>query len=145
MALFNDDQQQQIRQAIEEAEKHTSGEIRVCVEKHCSEEAIHRAIKYFHKLGMYHTVQRHGVLIYLATADRKFAIIGDRGIDKVVPADFWNSTRDTMLQHFKKGDLIAGLTTGLALAGKQLKKYFPQNEQDKINQLPDDIAFMDGE
>jgi uncharacterized membrane protein len=144
MALFNEDEQQQIQRAIEGAEKHSSGEVRVCVEKTCSEDVLHRAVKYFHKLGMYHTRHRNGVLIYLATVDRKFAIIGDKGIDKVVPDNFWDSTKELMLQHFKKGDLVEGLSLGICLAGEQLSKYFPA-EESKTNELSDDIAFMDGE
>jgi uncharacterized membrane protein len=82
--------------------------------------------------------------VYLATVDRKFAIIGDAGINKVVPPDFWDSTREDMLEHFKMGNLIEGIVTGLAIAGEQLQKYFPHNAGDN-NELPDDIAFMDGE
>jgi uncharacterized membrane protein len=144
MALFNDDEQQRIRLAIEEVEKYTSGEVRVCIEKTCSDDVLLRAARYFEQLGMQHTKHRHGVLIYLATVDRKFAIIGDKGINKVVPADFWDTTKDAMLEHFKFGDLVEGILTGLKIAGEQLSKYFPHHENDKPNQLPNDIAFMDG-
>jgi uncharacterized membrane protein len=144
MALFTDEEQQRIRTAIEDAEKHTSGQIRVCIEKKCSENVLDRATKYFHKLNMHKTKHRNGVLVYLATVDRKFAIIGDAGINKVVPADFWDSTKDDMLAHFKLGDLVEGITTGLNIAGEHLQKYFPHHAND-TNELSDDIAFMDGE
>jgi len=144
MALFNEDEQHRIRVAIENAEKHTSGQIRVCIEKTCSEDVLDRAAKYFHKLDMDKTRHRNGVLIYLATVDRKFAIIGDAGINKVVPADFWDSTKEDMLEHFKLGDLVEGIVTGLQIAGEHLQKYFPHHNGD-TNELPDDIAFMDGE
>ena len=144
MALFNDEEQQRIRTAIEDAEKHTSGQIRVCIEKTCSEPPLDRATKYFHKLNMHKTRHRNGVLVYLATVDRKFAIIGDGGINKVVPADFWDSTKEDMLEHFKLGDLVEGIVTGLKIAGDHLQKYFPHNAGD-TNELSDDIAFMDGE
>src|ERR1700744_4809812 len=113
MALFNEDEQHRIRVAIENAEKHTSGQIRVCIEKTCSEDVLDRAAKYFHNLDMDKTRLRNGVLIYLATVDRKFAIIGDAGIDAVVPDDFWDSTREDMLEHFKQGNLVEGIVTGL--------------------------------
>jgi uncharacterized membrane protein len=144
MALFNDDEQQRIRKAIEDVEKHTSGEVRVCIEKTCSEDVLLRAAKYFEQLGMQHTQHRHGVLIYLATVDRKFAIIGDKGINKVVTPDFWDTTKEAMLQHFKYGDLIEGILTGLKTAGEQLAKYFPHHDNDQPDQLSNDIAFMDG-
>jgi len=144
MALFNDEEQQRIRTAIEDAEKHTSGQIRVCIEKTCSEPTLDRATKYFHKLNMHKTKHRNGVLVYLATVDRKFAIIGDGGINKVVPADFWDSTKEDMLEHFKLGNLVEGIVTGLKIAGDHLQKYFPHSVDD-TNELSDDIAFMDGE
>ncbi|HMG11027.1 MAG TPA: TPM domain-containing protein, partial [Mucilaginibacter sp.] len=143
MAVFNEEEQQRIRGAIEEAENRSSGEIRVCIEKKCSEDVLDRAAKYFFQLNMHKTKLRHGVLIYVATVDRKFAIIGDAGINQVVPANFWDNTKEEMLQHFKYGDIVEGIVTGLKIAGEQLQKYFP-HAQDDNNELPDDISFMDG-
>lgn len=144
MAVFNDEEQQRILAAVADAEKHTSGQLRVCIEKKCSEEALDRAAKYFHRLNMHKTKLRNGVLIYVAVNDRKFAIIGDKGINKTVPSTFWDDVKDDMLQHFKTGNLVEGIVTGLALAGEHLQKFFP-HENDGTNELPDDIAFMDGE
>jgi uncharacterized membrane protein len=144
MPVFNEEEQSCIRKGIEEAESRSSGEIRVCIEKKCSDNVLDRASKYFFQLNMHKTALRHGVLIYVATVDRKFAIIGDAGINQVVPADFWDSTKEDMLQHFKYGDIVEGIVTGLKIAGEQLQKYFPHNAGD-VNELPDDIAFMDGE
>src|ERR1700761_9739678 len=140
MALFNEDEQQRIRRAIEDAEKHTSGQIRVCIEKTCNENVLDRAAKYFHQLDMHKTKLRNGVLIYVATVDRKFAIIGDRGINKVVSADFWDDTKEDMLNHFKYGDLVEGIVTGLSIAGESLKKFFP-HQNDGSNEISDDVAF----
>ena len=144
MPIFTNEEEQRIKSAVVDAEKHTSGEIRVCIEKKCSEEVLDRAAKYFRKLDMHKTALRNGVLIYMATVDRKFAIIGDAGINKVVPADFWDSTKEDMLEHFKLGDLVEGIVTGLQIAGEHLQKYFPHHNGD-TNELSDDIAFMDGE
>jgi uncharacterized membrane protein len=144
MAIFNEEEQQRIRTAIENAEKHTSGQLRVCIEKTCSEDVLDRAAKYFHKLEMHETKLRNGVLIYVATDDRKFAIIGDRGINKVVPENFWDDTKEDMLEHFKQGNLVEGIVTGLEIAGDHLQKFFPHQNEDN-NELPDDIAFMDGD
>jgi uncharacterized membrane protein len=143
MAVFTEEEQQRIQQAVADAEKNTSGEIRVCMEKNCADEALDRAVKYFTQLEMHKTKLRNGVLIYVATVDRKFAIIGDSGINNVVPDDFWDATKEDMLNHFKYGNLVEGIVTGIKNAGDQLKKYFPYMLDDK-NELPDDIAFMDG-
>src|ERR1700712_5479765 len=115
MAVFNDEEQLRIRSAIESAEKNTSGQIRVCIEKTCSDDVLDRAAKYFHQLDMHKTRLRNGVLIYVATVDRKFAIICDAGINQVVPEGFWDSTKEDMLEHFKYGNLIEGIVTGLKI------------------------------
>jgi uncharacterized membrane protein len=143
MALFNDEEQQRIRAAIENAERRTSGQLRVCVEKTCSDDVLDRAAKYFHQLNLHQTKLRNGVLIYVAVVDRKFAIIGDAGINKTVPANFWDDVKDDMLEHFKNGNMVDGIVTGLTLAGDHLRQYFPKNGV-FVNEIPDDISFMNG-
>jgi len=89
---------------------------------------------------MHQTALRNGVLIYLATDDHQFAIIGDAGIDQKVPEDFWESTKDMMLDSFRKGDYVSGLIAGIEKAGEQLGRYFPRRSDD-VNELPNDIYF----
>ena len=143
MGIFSEQEQQLISQAVESAERFTSGEIRVCIEKSCSEPVLDRAANYFKKLDMHKTAKRNGVLIYVATNDHQFAIIGDEGINRLVPHDFWNSTKDAMLGHFKNQNLVGGIVTGVKLAGEQLQTFFPYLDSD-VNELPNDISFMDG-
>lgn len=142
MSFLTEHEQDLITGAISEAEKLTSGEIRIAVEKHCQGEAFERATSYFAKLGMDKTSLRNGVLIYIAYEDRKFAIIGDRGIHKVVPEDFWETTQTAMKAHFAAGNLLQGLIAGVQLAGEKLSQNFPHRNGD-INELPNDIIFMD--
>jgi uncharacterized membrane protein len=143
MAVFTEEEQRLIRTSIENAEKQTSGQLRVCIEKTCTGNVLDRAANYFHQLNMHKTRLRNGVLIYVATVDRKFAIIGDAGINKVVPSTFWDDTKEDMLQHFKYGNIVEGIVTGIQIAGDHLQKYFPQQTGGE-NELPDDISFMDG-
>lgn len=140
MPLFDNENQARIKAAIQEAEKQTSGEIRVCAEKHCPEEILDRAAWYFDELGMQKTAARNGVLIYIALSDRQFAIIGDAGINAVVGNEFWNETRDTMISWFKKGELAEGLIAGIRKAGLALREHFPGTDGDR-NELPDDIVL----
>ncbi|MFA6278018.1 TPM domain-containing protein [Pedobacter sp. UC225_61] len=142
MSLFTTQEQELIANAIAEAEKATSGEIRIAIEKHCHGSAFERATQYFAELGMDKTAQHNGVLIYLAHEDKKFAIIGDRGIDTVVPADFWETTQVAMKAHFLSGNLAEGIIAGVALAGEKLALFFPYQSGD-VNELPNDIIFMD--
>lgn len=142
MGLFTEEQQEQISNAISAAEKATSGEIRIAVDKHCEGDAFEKATSYFAKLGMDKTTRHNGVLIYLAYADHKFAIIGDSGINKVVPPNFWEMTKVAMKAHFASGNLAQGIIAGVHLAGEQLATFFPFESGD-INELPNDVIFMD--
>jgi uncharacterized membrane protein len=142
MGIFTEQEQEQISNAISGAEKATSGEIRIALEKHCDGDAFERATSYFTKLGMDKTSRHNGVLIYMAHADHKFAIIGDRGINKVVPPDFWETTKIAMQAHFAAGNLAQGIISGVVLAGEKLAIFFP-SQNDDVNELPNDIIFMD--
>ena len=135
-------EQQRIVDAIQEAEKATSGEIRVHVEPHCaSVDPVARAVEVFATLGMHQTKLQNGVLFYLAHTDRKFAIVGDKGIDAVVPAGFWEQTKEVMRTQFATGNYVDGLRQGIAQAGQQLKQYFPYDGTTDTNELPDAISF----
>lgn len=138
--LFTAEQKQQIVAAIREAEKNTSGEIRVHIDKKCKEDVLDRAAYMFDALDMQKTTLRNGVLIYLATEDRQFAILGDAGINQKVPVGFWDGVRDLMISNFKQGKFTEGLSEGIKLAGEQLKRHFPYQSNDK-NELADDISF----
>ncbi len=138
--FFTQEQEAEIVAAIQAAERNTSGEIRVHVEAHCKGDAFKRGLQVFKQLHMHETQLRNGVLFYLATKDHKFAIIGDEGINAKVPTGFWNEIRDTMQSAFKKGQFTAGLCAGIAASGNALKAYFPYNEEDDVNELPDSIS-----
>lgn len=142
MGIFTEQEQELIANAISEAEKATSGEIRIAVDKHCEGDAFEKATSYFSKLGMEKTAKHNGVLIYLAYMDHKFAIIGDSGINKVVPADFWETTKVAMQAHFSGGNLVQGIIAGIVLAGEKLASFFPFQSGD-INELPNEIVFID--
>jgi uncharacterized membrane protein len=139
-SFFTKEQQAQILASVKEAEKATSGEIRVHIETSCSEDVLDRAAWVFKKLGMYKTAERNGVLFYLAVNDRKFAIIGDSGINSRVPAGFWDEVKGLLLKNFKESKFTEGLSEGIILAGKQLKTHFPYASND-VNELSDDISF----
>ena len=138
--FFPQEEQDDIKQAIMNAELDTSGEIRVHIESVCKGEVLDRAAYIFKKLGMSKTVSRNGVLIYLAVRNRKFAIIGDQGIHNVVPTDFWDNTKLKMLDFFRDGKFSDGLIYAITEAGAHLKQYFP-HKVDDVNELPDDISF----
>ena len=129
-----------IKVAIADAENATSGEIRLHLESRCKGEVLDRAARVFEVLKMHETERRNGVLFYLATEDRQFAILGDGGINAVVPNDFWDEVRDTVIEGLAEGNAVEGLAAGIRLAGEQLAAHFPIAADD-VNELSDDISF----
>lgn len=138
--FFTSEEQNSIVEAIKKAELNTSGEIRLHVENRCKGDVLDRAANLFSDLKMHQTQLRNGVLIYLAVEDRRFAILGDIGINQKVPDNFWDSTKSLMLEHFKKGQFALGVSKGIESAGQELKEHFPY-QKDDINELSDEISF----
>lgn len=138
--FFTDIQQRDIQLGIENAELNTSGEIRVHLTKNCKQDVIKKSKQVFEKLKMHQTELRNGVLIFLAVEDRKFAILGDKGINDLVEDDFWDSIRNQMIVEFKKEQFTVGLCQGIEMIGKKLKANFPY-QKDDTNELTNDISF----
>jgi uncharacterized membrane protein len=138
--FFSAEEKGLIKAAVEEAELNTSGEIRVHIDNNCKEDVLDRAAWWFAKLGMQKTELRNGVLFYLAIKDRKFAILGDSGINAVTPENFWDNIKEKMAEHFSQGDYSGGLREGILMAGMALKEHFPHHEDD-INELSDEISY----
>jgi uncharacterized membrane protein len=138
--FFSKEQQEQILTSVKEAELETSGEIRVHIETSHKGDVLDRSAWLFKKMGMDKTAERNGVLFYLAVSDRKFAIIGDAGINAKVPAGFWDEISELLKKNFKEGKFTEGLSEGIIMAGDQLKTHFP-HRLDDINELPDEISF----
>lgn len=133
------EEEAEVVDAIRIAEQNTSGEIRVHIEKETSIAPMERAVEVFHLLKMEQTQERNGVLIYVATQSKQFAICGDQGIHEKVTNSFWDSTKEVMLDHFKMGNNKQALVDGILKAGEQLKKYFPFQEDD-TNELSNELS-----
>jgi len=137
--FLTQEEEREVVEAIRLAEQNTSGEIRVHIEKTASIDTFERAMEVFHELKMDETELKNGVLIYLAVKDKTFVICGDKGINDVVPPDFWDCTRDIMAADFKQGNHKQGLIDGIKNAGEQLKKHFPWQHGD-TNELSNEIS-----
>ncbi len=133
--------EQLILEAIAEAEKNTSGEIRVHIENHCEGDVLDRATEVFAQLHMHLTKERNGVLFYIAIKDHQFAVLGDAGINAIVPDHFWEDITAEVIQYFKQKQYATGLSKGIRMAGEQLKAHFPYNAETDRNELSDDISF----
>jgi uncharacterized membrane protein len=138
--FFSLQQQAAVTRAITAAEHDTSGEIRVHIENSFKGGVLDRAAYIFRHLGMARTRHRNGILIYLAIKNKQFAIIGDKGIHKEVPENFWTHLHQEMLVYFRENRFDEGLIFAISETGKQLQKHFPRQAVDR-NELPDEISF----
>lgn len=139
--LFTPTDKKEIVEAIEAAERQTSGEIQVHIENHCKGDVLDRAAEVFELLKMHKTKERNAVLFYLAVEEHKFAVLGDLGINRVVPENFWETIRNEMVLHFKSKNYTEGLKLGITKCGEQLQTHFPFENKGDINELPDEISF----
>jgi len=138
--FFTPEGKKLIEQAIAEAELCTSGEIRVHVESAFSGDILDKASAAFALLKMHKTAQRNGVLFFLGLKNRKFAILGDAGINHVVPADFWDNIKKVMEEYFSRSEFAEGLAAGVKMAGEQLKIHFPV-QKDDVNELSNEVTI----
>ena len=140
--FFTTEEQQLIIDAIHNAERMTSGEVRVFVESKCSYmDAIDRAAELFFQLEMQKTDDRNAVLLYVAMKDRQLAVFGDEGIHKKVGNEYWNQEVQKMISNFNMENYAAGISEVVKDIGEALTKNFPFNNETDKNELPDDIVF----
>jgi uncharacterized membrane protein len=133
------EEEEEIISAIRLAESETSGEIRVHIEQEYVGDVYERSLDVFHLLKMDNTMQRNGVLIYVAVNNKAFVIFGDQGINRIVGINFWNTTRDKIATQFKLGNFKQGLIDGINEAGKALSVHFPWEHGDR-NELDNTIS-----
>lgn len=121
-------------------ELNTIGELRIHVEDLCDQDPYKRAVEVFNSLEMYKTISRTGILIYLATEDKKLAIIGDKGIHEKVGTDYWAKIMRDVKEIFNQKSVFEGILYGVEEVGKKLIEYFP--EQNKpVNELSNEISY----
>lgn len=138
--FFTEQQQKEIVAAIQEAERNTSGEIRLHVDYSGHKDVPKRVLQVFEELEMHQTTLKNGVLFYIAIKSHDFVIIGDKGIYDLVPENFWDEIKNTTITHFQQGDFVTGLVDGIKLCGSKLKEHFPY-QTDDVNELSDEISF----
>ena len=139
-SLLSAEQEQALVDAITQAELHTSGEIRIHLEKSTGNASSEqRAKQWFGKLEMHKTAEKNGVLFYLAIQDRQLALWAGEGINEKVPANFWQEIIDLMISEFKVGHFSEGLIAGVEKTGKALGEFFPRQDDD-VDELSNEIS-----
>jgi uncharacterized membrane protein len=140
--LFSKEEELRIVSAIRDAEYGTSGEIRLYVEDFCMRDSpVERAAEVFQLFGMFNTKARNAVLIYLAEKSHHFAIWGDSGIHERVGFQFWETEKKLLQEHFQRDEAADGICKAVQLIGARLCDYFPSDENDDPNELPDEIIY----
>ena len=138
--FFSKKEKEKILAAIRQAEKETSGEIRIHLAKKEKREVLEEAKEIFEKIGMAKTRHRNGILIFLLTQSRRFALLGDQGIHKKVPEKFWEETAQKMAKTFRQDHFADGIVEAILTTGEKLKTYFPREAGDR-NELSDRISY----
>jgi uncharacterized membrane protein len=132
--------QQKIVDSIRAAERVTSGEVKVHVELRCpGGDAYKRAADLFARLGLTKTKDRNAVLIYVATRDRKFAILGDKGIHEEVGSAFWADAVQRMKVSFARGAFGEGISGAVQSVGQRMAAKFPRKTDD-VNEIDNEIT-----
>ncbi len=137
--FLSTEEEKQIVKAIQQAEKLTSGEIRVHIDRYTEKDQLERAQEVFYLLHMNETQQKNGILFHVSIENKGFSVIGDEGINQKVPSGFWNEVKDLVIAHFKQKYFAEGLMKGIKMTGESLQHYFPY-QKDNLNELPDEIS-----
>ena len=140
--FFTEEEKKLIVDAVQHAEKRTSGEVRVFVESRCKYvDAIDRAAEIFFGLQMEKTADRNAVLLYVAMKDRQLAVFADEGIHKRLGQEYWNKEISLLIRNFNREDYAAGIRQCITDIGEALYSNFPYDNKTDKNELPDDIVF----
>jgi uncharacterized membrane protein len=130
-----------VQTAIEEAERRTSGEVRVCV-AHFFWGSVERAAdRAFARLGMLGTAQRNGVLFFVVPSRKRFVIIGDEGIHAKVGPEFWTRVAAAVSERFHARDFTGGLVQGIETVAAELSTHFPFDPDTDRDELPNTVDF----
>jgi uncharacterized membrane protein len=140
--LFSGDESARIVDAIRNAERQTSGEIRVFIESRCRfVDPLDRAAEIFWNLKMDHTAYRNAVLLYVAVRDHQFAIFADTAIHQQLGNEFWQAQVNLMSVHFRENHYLEAILLVINDIGSALHTYFPYDPNTDKNELPDDLVF----
>lgn len=127
-----------VEAAIADAERRTSGEIRVSVAPWFWGNVEHAAKRAFERLGMHRTKERNAVLFFVVPSRREFVVLGDEGIHARVGQTFWDVTSRELGAAFKTGDFTGGLVAAIEAAAERLEQHFPRSNAD-TDELPNEL------
>ena len=97
-------------------------------------EAAH--VQFFRK-GLYRTREETGVLIYISVFERRVWVLGDRGINAVIPEARWNGVIGMIVQAIKGGRQTEGICRAVGEVASILQGKFPikRGDQNELENL----------
>ena len=148
---------EQLQARVSASEARHSGEIVVCVEAALPNRDLwragreaplpmvirERALFWFGQLRVWDTEHNNGVLIYLLLAERCVEIVVDRGINRHVADEHWQTVVQALGLHLKTGDFDTGLTQALQEVSALLVQHFPlQPDEVNPNELCNRVVWV---
>lgn len=101
-----------------------------------SEVVRQRAVRAFHEKGLHRTREGNGILIFISLLEHRVWILGDRGINAVIPPERWTSLASGLASGIRGGRMVETLVTTITEVGDILREHFPHRTDD-TNELPD--------
>ncbi len=133
-----------IKNAIAEAEKNTTAEIKFILCRHCWRNLRKKTVKVFQQFGLDQTRDRNCILIMLVIANREFVIYGDSGINEKVGDDFWEAEKDIMAKAFKENRFGEGIAGAVKNIGEKLTQFFPVIPgEENVNEISDEVGHVE--
>ncbi len=114
-----------LEKAIREAERATTGSIRVAVLPHVRGPLERVAELTALRLGLTALPEHNGALIVVVPGRRNFHVWGDRALHEKLGGAFWLALANTISGHFKAGDFTGGLLAGIEATSRELAAHFP--------------------
>jgi hypothetical protein len=137
-----------IEEAIEASERKHRAEIRVAIEVALDLRTIlglrsarERAFEVFTELGVWDTIERNGVLVYVLLAERDVEIVADSGFDDRVSNAEWQRVCTLIERDFAAGRWRDGVLNGIDAATVLLAREFPAAERNR-NEQPNRPAVL---
>lgn len=140
---------ERLTQRVRASEARHTGEVRIYIEAGLPNSYLlragemaaltrQRALTQFGKLRVWDTEQNNGVLVYLLLAERAIEIVADRGIERHMTPELWQTTLAHMREAFRAGRFEDGLNLAIDDLTAQLQQHFPRAPGDNdVNELPD--------
>jgi len=141
MSQYLTDQQiASLVEAIQSAENHSTGEIRVHIDSTTDSDNAKIAFEVFNELCKDKTANKNAVLFHINFEQKYLTIIGDTGIHEKVSQAYWDHLHDFITSEFAKGNYHKALKSAILETGLELKKHFPVTGENP-NELPNEITF----